>query len=560
LPLFLYIFLTTFVSYEFEILKLKKNYFILSLIGLIGTIIFALSYFEISQSRKEIRSIAENEIKSILKTSKYSIENNLKSNRYFEEEIIRRLASSAALLSHLPKHYKISSDYLNEYCDSYELDIALIFENQSILSNDSSLNYRDIPINLIDNINYIKDEKFMWLELGINKIKSKDYYLVGGLFENDNKIFVVGVLSDKLLEIRRSIGIGKLLEDFRANSDVAYALLQDTFGILSASKNFNETIELSQDSFLVQTLMDGKIKTRIISVDNQTLMEGIIKVENDDSDFIFRLFMELDTIKRINQRDAFRTILLSSGLFLLSIIAIVLIQKRLRHNEELKVIKERNERLESLGVLAASIAHEIRNPMNAISMIAQRFKLEFEPKSYEDEYYNLSDVLINEVKRINKIITEFLEFASIKKSILTKNSLNKLVKRVTDVLINLANDKNVKIENNLKNEIEFSFDFDKLEQVLINILQNSIDSIENNGIVKIEYFWKDKKNIIKISDNGPGISPEIQDKIFNLYFTTKKKGSGLGLAISYKIINEHNGLIYFNSNDKGTEFYIELPD
>lgn len=529
-------------------------------IGLIGIIIFTLSYFEISQSRKEIRSIAENEIKSILKTSKYSIENNLKANRFFEEEIIRRLASSAALLSHLPKHYDINSNYLKEYCDNYELDIALVVNRSRIVSNFNTLKRENLPEELVNNLNFIISERYLWLELGINKINNNEYYLVGGLFENDTKVFVVGVESNKLLEIRRSIGIGKLLEDFRVNSDVAYALLQDTFGILSASKNFKEAEDLSNDSMLVQALFDGKIKTRIIDIDKTPLMEGVIKIENEDSDFIFRLFMELDTIKKINQRDALRTILLSSGLFILSVIAVILIHKRIKHNEELKAIKDRNDRLESLGILAASIAHEIRNPMNAISMIAQRYKLEFEPKEYDEEYYNLSDVLINEIKRINKIISEFLEFASIKKSLLSKNSLNKLIKRVVDVLNNIALSKNIVIDNNLNEDIELVFDFDKLEQVLINLIQNAIDSIESDGLIKIDYFRKDKKNIIKITDNGPGIKHEIQDKIFNLYFTTKKKGSGLGLAIANKIINEHNGLMYFKSSDKGTEFFIELPD
>ena len=114
---------------------------------------------------------------------------------------------------------------------------------------------------------------------------------------------------------------------------------------------------------------------------------------------------------------------------------------------------------------------------------------------------------------------------------------------------------NVEGEKNLT----ASFDPELFKQTMMNIIQNAFDAVDNDGIVSIKYTGEDGKLIILIYDNGSGIEPEEQKKIFDLYYTTKKEGNGLGLSISQKIISQHNGLIDLSSNKKGTIFKITIP-
>lgn len=103
-------------------------------------------------------------------------------------------------------------------------------------------------------------------------------------------------------------------------------------------------------------------------------------------------------------------------------------------------------------------------------------------------------------------------------------------------------------------------DADLIKQSLMNIIQNAFDAVNNNGEVRLGYFKSDNNFIIEISDNGIGIPPEQQKKIFDLYYTTKKDGNGLGLSIAQKIIHQHNGSIILKSNpNQGTTFKIILP-
>lgn len=104
------------------------------------------------------------------------------------------------------------------------------------------------------------------------------------------------------------------------------------------------------------------------------------------------------------------------------------------------------------------------------------------------------------------------------------------------------------------------WDRNQIQQVIMNLVQNSFDSIENKGEIYIESFKQNEDIIIKIKDNGPGIPSHILNKIFNLYFTTKAKGTGIGLSIVQKIIMEHGGIINVESEENnGTEFSIKLP-
>ncbi len=120
--------------------------------------------------------------------------------------------------------------------------------------------------------------------------------------------------------------------------------------------------------------------------------------------------------------------------------------------------------------------------------------------------------------------------------------------------------KNIKFIKQGDDNLIVRFDADLIKQSLMNIIQNAFDAVNEKGEVLLKYYLSGNHFIIEISDNGIGITPELQKKIFDLYFTTKKDGNGLGLSIAQKIINQHNGTISISSKiNHGTTFKISLP-
>ena len=221
---------------------------------------------------------------------------------------------------------------------------------------------------------------------------------------------------------------------------------------------------------------------------------------------------------------------------------------------------ERKEKLSAMGALASGIAHEIRNPLNAINIIVQRFQYEFEPTDGGEEYRHLAKTVRSEVQRVNQIVTQFLEFAKPPKLDRRKSNISLLCKETLDVVRSQAQVNRITIDTKIKDPIEIQIDSERMKQVLLNLYQNAIEAMPDGGVLSVSLEKEAKQVFIHISDTGTGIQPEIRDKIFNLYFTTKSSGTGFGLSLVQQIIQEHDGEIFLSSTSgQGTTFTIELP-
>ncbi len=234
--------------------------------------------------------------------------------------------------------------------------------------------------------------------------------------------------------------------------------------------------------------------------------------------------------------------------------------KDLTETKRLEDEAKRNEKLSAMGELASGVAHEIRNPINAIGMIAQRLNKEFLPIENQNEYIDITKLLRAEVNRINKIITQFLSYAKPIDLMLIPTDTKKYFEDIYHLFEDQAKQKNIKFVLHSNNSFTIKIDQDLIKQSLMNILQNAFDAVGKDGEVILNYFRLKNDLVIEIKDNGSGISPEQQKKIFDLYFTTKKDGNGLGLSISQKIIIQHNGsIVVYSKLNNGTTFKIILP-
>ncbi len=212
------------------------------------------------------------------------------------------------------------------------------------------------------------------------------------------------------------------------------------------------------------------------------------------------------------------------------------------------------ERLSALGRLAAGVAHEIRNPLNAISMASQRLQ--------SDNLHQLTGVIRDEIRRLNQIIEEFLSLSRSRKLQFKRQNVTELLHQIVLLMGEEADSKGVAIHmDRYDTPIHVTMDADKLKQALHNIIKNGLESISDDGSIQISLSSMGKGWIsIRISDTGVGINSTEIKHIFDPDYTTKEKGLGLGLPLAHEIIRGHGGVIQVNSRPgEGTTFQITLP-
>ena len=244
----------------------------------------------------------------------------------------------------------------------------------------------------------------------------------------------------------------------------------------------------------------------------------------------------------------------------LSTYAVFLLEQR--HGKKMKEVEkemELKERLVSLGRLASGMAHEIKNPLNAISMSAQRLKREFTPEKDKDEYYRFIDIMRGELTRVNRIVEEFLTSTRSHVPFVGEN-LYTIAEELIMVLTEKARTQNMELKNRIAPTLTLECQKERLKQALYNLVLNGMEAMKNGGTVELSAEVKGKNVELLVKDSGPGIRVENIRSIFEYHYTTKDKGMGLGLPISYMIIKDHGGDLKAVSEDgKGATFVITLP-
>lgn len=237
-----------------------------------------------------------------------------------------------------------------------------------------------------------------------------------------------------------------------------------------------------------------------------------------------------------------------------------------RDISRLKTLSEeinRNKRLASLGKLSSGIAHEIRNPLSAISGLAQFLHQSLDES---DERKTDLSIILKEVDRLNQLINQILDFSRPKKLEFSKFSLHKMLEELIHLLQLEKNKKVISFRLYAKHKnIFIDADRNQLKQALMNIILNSIQSIDKKGQISISLDSMLSKNKemtqITIIDNGSGIDSADLPHIFDPFFTKRDNGYGLGLSIAYNIIEMHQGAIKVESEKgKWTKVKIILPN
>lgn len=220
---------------------------------------------------------------------------------------------------------------------------------------------------------------------------------------------------------------------------------------------------------------------------------------------------------------------------------------------------ELSRRLAAIGRLTSGVAHEVKNPINAIvihlELLRERI-LQLDPESRRH-----MDIIGSEIRRLDRVVKTLVDFSRPVDLNLTAVDLRSLAAEVVALAAPEAGSHKVEIVQERSTEpLPVRVDSDLMKQAILNVVINGVQAMPEGGSLTLRAFSSEHAAVLEVQDTGPGISPEIRDKIFNLYFTTKKSGSGIGLALTYRAMQLHNGALEVDTKPHhGTTFRFMLP-
>jgi len=332
-----------------------------------------------------------------------------------------------------------------------------------------------------------------------------------------------------------------------------------------------ESIELGWREDLVWISLIDPSGNAIVSIgDAQVSDKDILEISHPFSskdNYTLKAGIEISNFVQMNENNKRRIIYTTIVMSFFSILLVIVFYWiQLGHSRKMEAMKEqlmREQRLSSLGKLAAGIAHEIRNPLNAIAMAVQRLHFEFEPKDWEDakEFKEILVVVKEQIKRLNSLVDDFT--SPMRREIKMKpQNIVEITKEALALLKEELAFRNISVKTEFqKDNIIANVDKWRFEQVVLNIVKNAWEAMGEGGEINITVrVIKGNRVAIEIRDTGRGIPREDLKRIFEMEYTTKEKGLGLGLPMSNEILKAHGGEILVESElEKGTTFTIILP-
>jgi signal transduction histidine kinase len=370
---------------------------------------------------------------------------------------------------------------------------------------------------------------------------------------------VVTVDATEIAAIEKPASLESLLEEITAGSpEIAYTVFEHADGRIAFG-------DVPADA-------PAALAERSVTVKGRPVLEFTSDVPLAEGEPArLRLGMRLDNVRRVEERMLRRLVATVAASAVLVALALglaglrrrygVLSEKHARAEEALR----RRDRLAAMGELASTVAHEVRNPLNAVGMTAQRLKREFLGATPADaagrtELEELLSVMSSETQRIDRIVQQFLEYARPPRLAPEDVDLDALVRDAGERARPLAGARGVAVEVETAGSGTARVDPAQLRQALDNLVRNAVEATPEGGLVSLVARREDGGHVVEVRDTGRGIEPDQLPRIFDLYFTTKADGTGVGLAVTQQIVTAHGGTIEVDSRPgEGTTMTVRLP-
>jgi len=382
-------------------------------------------------------------------------------------------------------------------------------------------------------------------------------------------ILVVRADESDIQFFRRRVVLQGVIEEWREKGETQTISFQGEDSTVWADTDPRKIGRKEESDFLGQLLRKGEMRAQAKTQKNSGILEiAKVVILDKNSRGVLRVGLSTDRVNQIIHADRRNILLFSLLLLVFGGVGITFIyrmeNRHLARMQEMEAKIHQSEKLSSLANLAAGVAHEIRNPLNAIGMAIQRLQREFAPEQAEQqsEYNRFTDVLRSEVGRVNKIIEQFLFFARPARLELQAVPVKDILKDLLLLCQEAAEQQRVTLEEEIEANLPpLMLDRQRMHEALWNLVNNGLQAMPGGGRLRLTAKRHEGKEVlIQIADTGEGIPQENLGKIFDYYFSTKEKGMGLGLPLAHKIIQEHGGMIEVKSAvGTGTTFQVHLP-
>ncbi len=542
---------------------------------LLALVMVVSAVIELGQSRDELFHLMRDEALSLVETVDRSSANIILSTETIEESLAERLFNNAYFIARLDSAGTVTQHELQAIASANSIFRINILDSRgrrvlgSMLQQPEHRGMQE-QRSPLETLKPVLDGSVDRLVIGLREPRYQEGARFVVAVRRTGKArgaIVLNLNADAMLDLRRTIGIGKLMKDLGDNEGIVYAVLQDGEGILAAGGEISEVSSVEADTVLRYSAEHDTVLTRTIAGTHGELFEVVRHFKVGETTLgIFRIGMSMDEVRAAEARMQRRMIIMVLVLLAIAFLvvsAVVAMQRSALLAEKNSLLEKemyRREKLSAMGELASGVAHEIRNPLNAIAMIAQRLEHEFTPRKGAKEYRMIAGVLKSEAGRMNGIVQQFLRFARPPGLRTAETDVRGFIDHLSMLFGPQAAGKGVTFTPVHDGPDQWTFDAAQMTQAVLNLLQNALDATEPGGSITLAGAGTASTLSISVADTGCGIPDGEREKIFNLYFSTKQNGTGLGLALVHQIVAQHSGTIDVKSSlGKGTIITIDLP-
>ena len=380
-------------------------------------------------------------------------------------------------------------------------------------------------------------------------------------------IIAIHANADYILNFEKEIGVQRQIQELGRESETEFVALLDSNLNVVAHTDPGRIGQQEKEPIFLRAKGDRQLLSQIVeSSGGKRYLEVVKPVVLDESNLGFlKIGLALGSMEIAWHNSLRAIVILGVAIVAAGILGMAAIfHNQHSHLQEVKALEIEvlhRERLSALGNMAATVAHEIRNPLNAISMGLQRLKAEFQPTDDQEDYSHLTELMLGEVHRLNSIVEQFLSLARPVEIKPQELSVQDVLKELATLVEAEAQQSKVRIRVVAPLTLPpLKADREYFRQTLLNLILNSLQAMPEGGTLTLEANTSNGNLLITVTDTGVGIPQKNLPRIFEPYFTTKAKGSGLGLAIARRIVEAHGGTIaVFSKAGQGCRFRISLP-